>query len=286
MKREYSLAAVLVCLVAASMQVLADDPATLRIGFAQGKSYPYTDIITASVVQEMMGQEMKSLNTSAMVSRMTVDKVLSDGSVSLITQLDSMTVSTKSTRMDTTMIMTDLMGKRSRVLLSPLGKVVERAIIDSVKAPRPMMRGAAVRESMRFHALPEKPVLPGARWTVAAVDTTEGMGGKMVNSSTIAYTLGGTEEKLGRSCMKITYTGTIAIEGKGSMMGMEMFSEGKGTIGGTWYFDAAAGITVSDDAQMDSDVTVALTGQQNMTIPITTSSKASRVLRAIEEARQ
>ena len=47
-----------------------------------------------------------------------------------------------------------------------------------------------------------------------------------------------------RPCVKITYTGTMAIEGKGSMMGMEIFTEGKGTMSGTLYFDPSAGITV------------------------------------------
>ena len=155
MKKSYTIAAMLIALAAGPLQSLADDPYTLRMGLEQGKSYLYTDHVTASVVQEMAGQEMKSLSSSSIVSRISVDAVLPDGSFSLITQLDSMTASTKSPRMDTTRVMTDIMGKRSRVVLSPLGKVIERAIIDSVEAAGPMMRGAAAREVLRFQTLPE-----------------------------------------------------------------------------------------------------------------------------------
>ncbi|MBP1658378.1 MAG: hypothetical protein H6Q31_2979 [Bacteroidetes bacterium] len=286
MKKSYTIAALLIALAAGPMHSLADDPYTLRMGLEQGKSYLYTDHVTASIVQEMGGQEMKSLSTSSIVSRISVDAVLPDGSFSLITQLDSMTASTKSPRMDTTRVMTDIMGKRSRVVLSPLGKVLQRAIIDSIKAAGPMMRGAAAREVIRFQTLPEQAVVVGAQWTVTSVDTNEMMGGKMVTGSTITYTLNGKEEKGGRTCVKIGYTGTMTIEGKGSMMGMEVFSEGKGTLSGTWHFDPAAGITVADESQMDTDVTMAMTGQQNMTMPITTSSKTSRILRAIEEMKK
>jgi len=286
MKKSYTIAALLIALAAGPMHSLADDPYTLRMGLEQGKSYLYTDHVTASIVQEMGGQEMKSLSTSSIVSRISVDAVLPDGSFSLITQLDSMTASTKSPRMDTTRVMTDIMGKRSRVVLSPLGKVIQRAIIDSIKAAGPMMRGAAAREVIRFQTLPEQAVVVGAQWTVTSVDTNEMMGGKMVTGSTITYTLNGKEEKGGRTCVKIGYTGTMTIEGKGSMMGMELFSEGKGTLSGTWHFDPAAGITVADESQMDTDVTMAMTGQQNMTMPITTSSKTSRILRAIEEIKK
>jgi hypothetical protein len=86
--------------------------------------------------------------------------------------------------------------------------------------------------------------------------------------------------------VKITYTGTLTIEGKGSMMGMEMFTEGKGTLSGAWFFDPAAGITIAEEGQQETDATVALTGQQTMTMPITSSSKITRLLRSIEEMKK
>jgi hypothetical protein len=69
------------------------------------------------------------------------------------------------------------------------------------------------------------------------------------------------------------------------MMGMDIFTEGKGTTSGTLYFDPAAGITVVEDSKTESDMTAAMTGQQNMTMPISSSSTTSRTLRAIESAK-
>jgi hypothetical protein len=170
--------ALLLCLTAGSLQTLADEPYTLRLGFQQGKSYIYSDIVRAAITREMNGQEMKSENVSTIVSRISVEKVLSGGSFSLVTQLDSLTVSSKSARRDTTMLMTDMMGKRSRVVLSALGKVVERAVIDSIKSPVAGMRNVAAREVIRFHALPEQAVAPGAKWTTSVMDTNTDMGGR------------------------------------------------------------------------------------------------------------
>jgi hypothetical protein len=283
MKHRYALIATVACIGAWSLQSFADEPYTLRLGFQQGKSYLYTDKVSVAVTQEMSGQEMKMSSVSSMVSRISVDRILPDGSFSLILQMDTLVMSTKSARQDTTRLMTDLMGKRSGMVLTPIGKIASRVVIDSIKTTGPMMRSAAAREILRFHALPEQPVVPGAQWTAVVTDSNEAMGGSMVTGSTITYTLAGKEEKGGRSCVKITYTGTLAIEGKGSMMGMEMFTEGKGTLSGIWYFDPQEGISVAEDGAMDTDVTVAMTGQQNMTMPITTSSKISRVLRSIEE---
>jgi hypothetical protein len=283
MKHRYACVAIIACIGAWPLQSLADEPYTLRMGFQQGKSYVYADLVVAAVTQEMAGQEMKRSSRSAMVSRISADRVLPDGSFSLILQMDTMVVSSKSPRQDTTRLMTDLIGKRSGMVLTPLGKIASRVVIDSIKAAGPSMRSAAAREILRFHTLPEQPVVPGGQWSADVTDSNETMGGLMITVSTITYTLAGKEEKGGRSCLKIRYTGKLAIEGKGAMMGMEMFTEGKGSLSGIWYFDPKDGIMVAEEGAMDTDVTVAMTGQQNMTMPITTTSKITRALRSVEE---
>jgi hypothetical protein len=267
-----------------TMHAVAGGPYTLRLNLQQGKTYLYSDVTRAEVTQEMMGQEMKSSTVSKTVSRIALENVQGDKSLSAVMSLDSVVLSVKSARMDTTMVMTDVMGKRSRIVLSPLGKVISRSIIDSIGKAGAPMRGASGRESARFHVFSEAPVVVGGTWTALISDTAEVMGGKMANVATMAYALAGEEEKAGRKCVKITYTGTMQIEGKGSMMGMEIFTEGKGTVTGTFYFDPAAGIMVAEESKTESDMTAAMTGQQNMTIPISSSSTTTRALRAIEES--
>jgi len=100
----------------------------------------------------------------------------------------------------------------------------------------------------------------------------------MVSTSTLEYTVAGREAQMGHDCVKLNYAGESTIEGKGSMMGMDVFMEGKGKLKGTIFFDDAQGLVVMEEGQNDTDMTAAITGQQNMTIPMTQSAKVMRTL--------
>ncbi len=263
---------------------VAQETYTLRLLMEPGKAYLYDDVARTAMTQEMAGQEMKINTAVTMISRASVQARETDGSLVIITSLDSLVVASKSPRRDTTMVMTDMIGKRNKVVLSPVGKVLAREVIDSVTSPGSMARGAAMREVVRYHQLPEEPVAVGAKWTKSVVDSNEGMGGKIVSTATVEYQLAGVEEKAGHACLRITYAGDMTIEGKGAMMGMEIFTEGRGTTSGTWFFDPKGGYTVAEDARIETDMTAAMTGQQTMTIPITQSTTVTRMLRGIEEA--
>jgi hypothetical protein len=256
----------------------------LKYGFEKGKVYRYADLVTSTMVQEMMGQEMKIYTTARMVSRVEVAEKRQDGASVLITSMDSLVVATKSPRRDTTMVMEELIGKRNRVVLSQLGVVESREVLDSVTVIPRMGRSTAFREAVRFHQLPKLPVAVGGKWKTAVADTNDAMGGKMVSTSTLEYTVAGREQQIGHDCVKLTYTGTSSIEGKGSMMGMDVFMEGTGKLSGTVFFDDREGLVVMEEGQNDTDITAAITGQQNMTIPMTQSAKVSRTLMPIEDA--
>jgi len=49
-------------------------------------------------------------------------------------------------------------------------------------------------------------------------------------------------------------------------------------MSGVAYVDAKSGMLIASDGTMDSDMTAAVTGQQNMTIPITQSGTSKHVL--------
>lgn len=282
MKARVFITAVAALLCAGCMQeARADGPYTLRMGLQPGTSVLYRDAMRQDVTQEMMGQEMKTTTASNALSRMAVEAVRPDGAIAIVTSIDSLTMAVKSVRRDTTLLMTDIMGKRSRVIISPIARVLAREVIDSLSVTGMGMRAAGPRELTRFHVLPEAPVSVGGQWTAEVTDTVEAMGGKMTNTATVTYTLAAEEERAGRRCVKITYAGTVAVEGKGAMMGMEIFMEGQGTTSGTVWFDPAAGLVVGEASQIESDVTAALTGQQNMTIPVSSKASNTRELLSI-----
>ncbi|NTW91287.1 MAG: hypothetical protein HGA35_05100 [Erysipelotrichaceae bacterium] len=63
-----------------------------------------------------------------------------------------------------------------------------------------------------------------------------------------------------------------------NQMGMEFFMEGNGETSGTLWFDQNRGIIIAKEGSSEQDMTMALTGQMQMTIPITTSSTSRAVL--------
>jgi hypothetical protein len=272
------------CCAVLSMQALAGGPYKLRMGMKEGKTYIYGDLVKADVTQEMMGQEMKTSSVSRTVTRLAIEKA-DASAISAMQSLDSSVVSVKNPRMDTVIVNPDVIGKRTRITLSTLGKVLKRAVIDSINTPNGPMRGGSIRDAMRAHILPEAPVSVGGTWNGSMADTNEAMGGKLVTATTLTYTLVGEEQKAGYACVKITFTGTTTIEGKGSGMGMEIFTEGKGTVGGTLWFDVAAGVTVTEEVKLESEMTAAVTGQQSMTIPMSSVGSSTRVLRSVQDTK-
>jgi hypothetical protein len=174
--------------------------------------------------------------------------------------------------MDSTMVLNNLVGKRTRLTITPKGEVLKRETIDSVKADR-MMSGVGLRELVRLPRLAAGPVKMGDKWNITQADTNELGGGKIVTTTKTAYTLAGKEKVQGHDCLKITYTGSSATAGKGAMMGMEFFVEGSGKTTGTLYFDAGKGMFVRNEAKVENESTMAATGQQNMTIPISSTTE-------------
>ncbi len=258
----------LVCLTFLCLYITAAQQThTLKYRFEKGKVYRYADSVLVNTTQEMMGQEMKVASNISSAARVEAVDVKAGGVFVLMISSDSMRVSMKSPRGDTTMTPTELIGKRTRVTMKETGDVVRRETIDSVKSAG-MARGLPQREMFRTHTLPVKPVAIGEKWTTTRSDTTEAMGGKNVSAATIEYTLAGKEKFGGWECLKITYAGKVAITGKGSMMGMDVFTEGTGTVSGTVLFDESAGLLVADQGKFTNEMTAALTGAQNMTIPI------------------
>ena len=140
------------------------------------------------------------------------------------------------------------------------------------------MRGMVMRDFIKFQRLPEKPVTLGEKWHITTTDSVDMMGGKMVTTGEIDYTLAGKEQRLGHECLKIAFTGKTVVAGKGKMMGMEIFTEGTGKLTGTFFFDCSRGLSVAEEGASDSEMTAAITGQQNMTIPISQSVKSTRTL--------
>ncbi len=255
----------------------AQDTYTLSYKFSKGKTYHYGQEMKMDITQEMMGQEMRITTDARVVSNLAVDDVRADGTMILIASLDSARAAVKSPMMDTTLVLTDLLGKRTRVTVTPQGNITKRETIDTVKLQM-RLRAFATRDYTNLQRLSETPVGIGGKWTSTILDSAQTDEMKTSTSATMEYTLVGKESKQGRDCLKITFTGALTTTARGKTMGMDIFTEGNGKIKGTFFFDQAAGLSIAEESSLEQELTSALTGQQNMTIPSTQKTSVTRTL--------
>jgi len=278
MNKFYSRISLIVIAIVLSVSIIfTQESYKLEYKFQKGKTYRYSHITNSNITQEMMGKEMKMTNASDMTMRVVVDSVASDGNTALIVSVDSAKNTTKSPMMDTTMILNNIIGKRTKITVSKIGAILSREVIDTIKNEG-KMGGGSQRGMASPTKLPDKEVKVGEKWNSTTVDTIESMGGKIVHTSNVEYTLGGKEKKQNHDCLKIDYTGTSSDTGKMMMNGMELFVEGTGKVKGTVYFDHKLGLIVLDESTSDNEQTMAITGQQNMTIPMSVTSKSTKTL--------
>ena len=258
----------------------AQEQFTLTYKLAKDHPYRFRDTTVVTSSQEMMGQEMKSTSTIVTTMRVVPTELRPDGSTVAEVSAEGISASVRNARMDTTITFPDLVGKRSRVTLSKTGETLRHEVMDTVKQnTMAMAAGVGRQEMMRFQVLPDKPVKVGDKWKTVKPDTTGmGPGGQVITVASGESTLLGRETHGKYECLKIGYAGTLTLTGKGSMNGMEFYLEGNGKTTGTYLVDIATGLAIVADSKNSVETTVALTGQQNMTIPGSQSAVTHRLL--------
>jgi hypothetical protein len=276
-KTLHALLLILIAAAAANSAANAQEPYTLEYKLEMGKTYRFVDSTLVKTSQEMMNQEMKATSTVLTTTRVVPAEIRPDGSTVLVISPDTMSVSVRNARMDTTIVLKELFGKRTRLTISKLGETISREIVDSVKLTG-LAAQSGRQDMVRLHIMPSKPVKIGEKWSATKPDTLEAQGGKMVTVSTGDFTLVSKEKKAGMDCLKISYTGKLTVSGKGTMNGMDFFVEGTGTMSGIYFMEIATGMPVLEDSKSDMESTVALTGAQNMTIPGSQSVTTHRIL--------
>jgi len=278
MKKYYSrITANAIAMLCTTLVLYAQGSFNLEYKYKKGDIHRFKNVSTSNITQEMMGKEMKMTNISDMTIRLEVENVDKDGIASIVISYDSAKNTMKSQMMDSTMTLNDLIGKRTRYMVSKLGNVVRQEIIDTIKIEQ-MGGGTSQHRKMSLIKFPEKSIKLGDKWKSSDVDTISTMGGKIVHATDMEYTLVGKENKQGHDCLKIDYVGTTSDTGNMMMGGMELFVEGSGKVSGTTYFDLKLGLTVLDESSVENEQTLAVTGQQNMTIPMSVSTKSTRML--------
>ncbi|MGE5351971.1 MAG: hypothetical protein ACM3P0_07800 [Acidobacteriota bacterium] len=254
----------------------AQESYKLKYNFQKGKTYLFMNTMGGNVTQEAMGREIKITLDGDYRVRVVVDDV-KGSKAELIASLDSGKISTKNPMRDTTISLAPFAGKKTRLTLLQNGTVEKTNVIDSVKMFN--VQWITQNNLIRFVKLPDEEIKAGAPWSVTTTDTMDMMGaGKVLNTINSTYTIVGKEKVQGHDCLKITYTGDVKNSGQAQIQGMNLVIEGTGKISGNLYFDPKMGMAIKNEGDMDNDMTMAVTGQQNMIIPVSQSMKTSTSL--------
>ncbi len=257
----------------AVIQVYSQEKVSLSYKMEQGNTYRYKSEYTINSATEMMGNEMKGTTEIRHLIRFEVDSLKANGNMYLIISKEEASVHSNMMGRDTTIEQSNDIGKKTGIEIAPNGDKVSTTLIDSTSPGTDLFFG-----NNELGYLPAGPVAIGETWNKTSVDTTDSEGQQIITTTEATYVLAGREEKNGRLCYKITYRKASELTGKLNQMGMDMFLEGEGETAGTFWFDNARGILIADESTMDQDVTIAITGQSQMTIPSTQSVKTRTYL--------
>lgn len=257
----------------------ASDSYKLKYKMKKGTTLNYTMDSKMESLQEVMGSEIESTTQSKAKIKITMEGENKDGNLTYLMVYESMLIELFSSMMDSTFKDPEgLIGKRVKKTITPNGDQIESVELDSIKLGM-LPQGGGLTSGREFLPnLPKDELKMGQTVSQTDVDSINTFGGAMVSKSEAKFTLIGNETKSGYDCLKIDVKGMVNVEGDGLMQGMKFFIEGDGDFQRTLYFAPKEGVLVSSEDQTDIEMTIAITGQMNMTIPSTQSTKSSLTL--------
>jgi len=178
---------------------------------------------------------------------------------------------------DSTIKLTAIVGKRTRVTMTPFGKVISTKIVDTPNIDEQLMLVLSQNASELTNIWTEfgsNPVKPGDTWKVQQKDSNDAPGnGKVYTTKNIKYYYLRNADTLKHTCAVIEYTLDISVEGgfKNPVPpGNELTVDGDGNGSGTIYIDAAQGKIIADNNKLDANQSLSIPGQSD---PVLTSTK-------------
>jgi hypothetical protein len=271
MKKRFVKQTLTLLLIAICGFAFSQEAVDLKYNFVAGKTYVQNTQMTQNIVQTMGAQEIKILSEIKAKNELSVENVENDGTASVLVSASDISVRSSVMGRDTTLQYKDLKDK-IRIKYANTGKSLSSEKVDSSGVSAVVSQ----LELGKLKFLPVKPVKFGEKWQDVSVDHKKASSGNPFTidiSNNTEYTLNGKETVNGKEYLKISFSGTMTIAGKGTQMGMEMFIEGTGKNEGFTYYDTKTTMIVSSEENTEMNMNVAVSGPQNMTIPMTQSIK-------------
>ena len=276
-KNLYSLVLLLAfCIIGSS--VYGQESVALKYNFKEGKTFRMTMSMNTTIVQSMMGQEMKIIADGVSKSEIKFTNVDPGGNASALMSILSISTKTSAMGQEKVENKSDFKKDGISMVFSQSGKV-------STKITDTTLSSIESISNMKFFLLPVREIKIGEKWVDRQIDTMHMQPSNpitsMITTSENEYTLAGKEIKDGRELYKISTTGTLEIAGKGKQSGMDLFMEGTGQASGFFYFDPSISMVVYSESDGEINTTITVTGQQNMTIPMSQKIKTVTTLEEV-----
>lgn len=274
MKRVFLTLTLLFVFVITSNASFGQESVMLKYNFKEGKSFKTTMNLTNEMVQSMMGQEMKATSSVGVISEYKISKVdAKSNATALVTILD-LSATTVAMGKENVVKKSDFKKENICAEYDQTGKSISGKLIDTTED---FSKVGSFQGFVKLQILPAREVKVGEVWNEKQIDTVDNGPSNPMSFMTTAmdteYTLVGKEMREGKNVYKISYKSSMELAGKGKQMNMDLFLEGTGEVTGFFYFDPAASITVYSEGNTEMNSTITVTGQQNMSIPMTQKVK-------------
>lgn len=282
MKKIFSSLALVLMFSLFGTTVYGQESVMLKYNYKPGKAFRTTTTTNQEVVQSMMGQEMKVLVDVSTVSELKITKVDTKGNGTALVSIINLSVNTSAMGKNSVAKKEDFKKDNICAVMSETGKSISTSLVDSTEASDTLNSSL---QNIKMQALPARMVKIGEKWQYRQIDTTNIKAPNpvtfMTTTTDAEYTLEGKEIKDGKELYRISYTGKLEIVGKGNQMGMEVFMEGTGALKGSFYFDPKISMVVYTDGLCEMNTTISVSGQQNMSIPMTQTIKSTSKTEAL-----
>ena len=267
------------------------EPTRLCYSAPVGTAVKYEATSTLGQSLTVMGREVISEVTTKLGLTVTVkERIMQRCSLQIAWsdgQLTTRTIGNEQDSHTDSTMRVPTFGLTQEILLAPNGIEISKQTTSETPQQAEvlaMIRATKIPEHL-FITLPSSSVVPGFRWTQAIADTSAAPQGRgsVVTSGTATYTYRGVTDTLGKKCWVIEIASSDLTQ-RGTLYGaaIAMRIDGSGSMHGVSLLEARTGLLLQSQSQLQTQVVMASTDQNNANIVVPVHSQVNVVINRVE----
>ncbi|MCU0644881.1 MAG: hypothetical protein MUC94_11540 [bacterium] len=240
--------------------------------------WKYSSTNDQNMNMEQMGQSIAIKTKSLTIYSIKGTGINQQKNLQSNVTLDTMSIAMSSPMGENKPDLSSVIGKNFGMTFTSKGKELDYTRTEALEIDFGKMPGGKQDLSSYFRNifpdLPEQPVKIGETWISKDSLTIHQMGMEVKTKTETTNKLEGQEVVAGMECLKIASKSKGTVDGKGENMGMNMSVEGDTDATTTWYFAYKLGIFVKAESESFMESKIAISGPQNMTMPMSQETKS------------